>query len=263
MGSATSQATAATTAGLASATGVDLAVAGELFAAARALDASSQLSGAVADPSAPEAARVKVVTDVFGRALSTTTVSLLSLAVRQRWSSAADLVDGIEELAVRAASIASPDDDVEGELFEVSRIVAAHPDLELALGSRLGEASAKGRLVDALIKGRTSEATTLVVSSLVQQPRERRVRALLDRAMAIVSDQRGRSVATVYVAAPLSAAQEERLTEALSRKYGTTISLNTVVDSSVLGGVRVKVADDLIDASVSTRLADLRQRLAG
>jgi F-type H+-transporting ATPase subunit delta len=263
MGSATSQANAATTAGLGSATGVDLAVAGELFAAARALDASSQLSAAVADPAAPEAARVKVVTDVFGRVLGATTVSLLTLAVTQRWSSAADLVDGVEELAVRAASIAAPDDDVEGELFEVSRVVAANPELELALGSRLGDASAKGQLVDALIKDRASAATTLIVSSLVQQPRERRVRALLDRAMAVVSDQRGRSVATVYVAAPLSPAQETRLTEALSRRYGTNISLNTVLDTSVVGGVRVKVADDLIDASVSTRLADLRQRLAG
>ncbi|MEN2737953.1 F0F1 ATP synthase subunit delta [Microbacterium sp. X-17] len=263
MGSATSQALAAATTGLESATGIDLTVAGELFAAARALDGSPQLSGAVADPAAAQAARAKVVADVFGRALGATTVSLLTTAVQQRWSSAADLVDGIEELAVRAASIASPDDDVEGELFEFSRIVAANPDLELALGSRLGEASAKGQLVGALIEGRASEATTLIVSSLVQQPRERRVRALLDRAMALVSDQRGRSVATVFVAAPLSAAQQTRLTDALSRKYGTKISLNTVVDTSVVGGVRVKVADDLIDASVSTRLADLRQSLAG
>ncbi|MFV3037583.1 F0F1 ATP synthase subunit delta [Klebsiella pneumoniae] len=31
----------------------------------------------------------------------------------------------------------------------------------------------------------------------------------------------------------------------------------------MVGGLRVQVADDVIDASVSARLADLRQRIAG
>ena len=44
---------------------------------------------------------------------------------------------------------------------------------------------------------------------------------------------------------------------------GTEVAINTVVDPAVIGGVRVQIANDVIDASVSTRLADLRQRLAG
>ena len=49
----------------------------------------------------------------------------------------------------------------------------------------------------------------------------------------------------------------------LSRRYGNRVSLNTVIDPSVVGGLRVQIADDVIDMSVSARLADLRQRLAG
>jgi F-type H+-transporting ATPase subunit delta len=49
----------------------------------------------------------------------------------------------------------------------------------------------------------------------------------------------------------------------LARKYGRDVSLNTVVDPSVVGGIRIQIGDDVIDASVSSRLADLRQRLAG
>lgn len=262
MGSATTQALAATETALRAASGIDLGVARELFAAARALGDTSQLSGALADSAASPAARTKVVTDVFG-GFQPTTTSLLTTAVAQRWSSASDLVTGIEELAVRAASIADAQADVEGELFRFSRTVADNPELELALGSRLGDDSAKGALVETLLKGRASEPTTLIVSSLVQQPRERRVRQVLDRAMAVVSDQRGRSVASVVSAAPLSAAQLERLATALSNRYGGTVSINTLVDPSVVGGLRVQIGDDVIDASVSTRLHDLRQRLAG
>ena len=256
MGSATNQALAETTAALAAARGVDLTVARELFVAARELGQTSQLSGALADSAAAPAARAKVITDVFGPSMAPATVGLLTNAVTQRWSSASDLIDGIEELAVRAATIAS-------ELFEFSRTVAANPELELALGSRLGDAAAKGDLVAKLLTGRASEATVLVASSLVQQPRERRVRQLLSRAIRIVADERGRAVATVTAAAALSTEQASRLTELLSRRYGTKISLNTVIDPTVVGGLRVQIADDVIDMSVSSRLADLRQRLAG
>jgi F-type H+-transporting ATPase subunit delta len=262
MGSATTQALEATTTALSAAQGVDLDVAGELFAAARAVGGSSPLSGALADSAAAPEARAKVVADVFGRTYSPVTTSLLTTVVAQRWSSAAELVDGLEELAVRAAAVASAD-DVEVELFEFSRAVAQNAELELALNSRLGDAEAKGDLVRTLLKGRFGAATTLIVSSLVQQPRDRRMRSLLNRAMRLVADQRGRTVATVVTAVPLSAEQSTRLASTLSARYGADVSLNIVIDPAVVGGLRVQVADDVIDASISTRLADLRQRLAG
>jgi F-type H+-transporting ATPase subunit delta len=187
----------------------------------------------------------------------------LETVVVQRWSSADELVDGVEELAVRAASVAASGTDLEGELFAFSRTVAENPELELALGSRMGDNAAKGTLVEKLLDGRVSAATVLVVSSLVQQPRERRVRQALARALSLVASQRGRVVATVTVAVPLSAAQSERLRDSLSARYGADVSLSTVIDPSIVGGLRVQIADDVIDASVSARLADLRQRLAG
>lgn len=263
MGSATTQALAATEKALRATPGVDLGIARELFAAARALGESTQLSGALADSAASLAVRTKLVGDVFGAAFQPTTLGLITTAITQRWSSAADLVGGIEELAVRASAIADASADVEAELFRLSRTVAENPELELALGSRLGDAAAKGVLVETLLKGRASEATTLIAASLVQQPRERRVRTLLSAAMSIVADQRGRAVASVTSAVPLNAAQTERLAAGLSARYGTNVSLNTIVDPTVVGGVRVQIGDDVIDASVSSRLHELRQRLAG
>lgn len=261
MGSATTQALEAATAALPAEVSID--VASELFAAARAVDGTAHLRGALADSAAPADARAKVVEDVFAKAVSASTAELLSVVAAQRWSSPDDLVDGIEELAIRAASIAEPEADVEAELFAFTRTVAANPELELALGSRLGEASAKGELVQSLLGTRASAASTLIAASLVQHPRERRVRGLLSKAISLVADQRGRVVATVVSATALTDAQQQRLTVTLSTRYGREVSLNTIIDSSVVGGLRIQIADDVIDASVSSRLADLRNRLAG
>lgn len=262
MGSATTQARAASVAALSAATGVDLVVARELFEAARALGETPQLSGALAAAAAPVAARQKIVADVFG-GCAPATVVLLNAVAAQRWSSAADLVEGIEELAIRAASIAEPGTDVAAELFEVSRTVAANSELELALGSRLGDASAKGTLVESLLGGRASAATTLIASSLVRQLRDRRVRTLLTWAKELVAEQRGRIIGTVHSAVALSDAQVTRLAASLGQRYGGQVELNVVVAPSVVGGLRVEIGDDVIDATVSSRLSDLRQRLAG
>lgn len=263
MGSATTQARTATTEALTATSGVDLDVARELFAAVGAVSGSAQLSGALSDSSAPAAARGALVTAVFGGTYREVTVALLRNAAEQRWSNAGEFVDGLEELAVRAAAVAEPSADIEGELFQFSRTVASNGELELALGGRLGDASAKGSLVSTLLDGRAGAATALIVSSLVQNAHGRRVRALLRRASAIVADQRSSIVATVHAAAPLSAEQRTRLENALSARYGSAVTLNTVIDPTVVGGLRVQVADDVIDASVSARLADLRQRIAG
>lgn len=262
MGSATTQALAASVAAAGSLK-LDLNTARDLFAATRAVGQSSQLASALADSAAPVAAREQIVKAVFGPALSAVAVDVITTVVAQRWSSSADLIDGIEELAVRAASAADANADVEGELFSFSRTVASNSELELALNGRLGDDAAKGALAEKLLSGTASAASTLVASSLVQLPRGRRVRQQLSRAMNIVASQRGRTVATVISAQALTAEQTGRLAAALGAKYGTAVSLNTVVDPMVVGGLRVQIADDVIDGSVSSRLADVRQKLVG
>ena len=67
-----------------------------------------------------------------------------------------------------------------------------------------------------------------------------------------------------YVTAPalLGAEQEQRLTAALSRVYGRAISLQVEVEPGLLGGLVVRVGDEIIDGSVSSRLDAARHRLA-
>ncbi len=262
MARATTQALAASVAALSGLSGVTEKTAGELFTAARLIDESSQLSGALADTTATPEARQKLVAASFATA-SAPTKAVLAAVVAERWSRPADLVLGLEELAIRAAAAAAGDTDVEGELFAVMRMVVANPELELALGNRLGDGAAKAALADTLLKGKVSGITALVVTSLVRASRGRRVRALLNRANRIVADARGQIVATVHTATALSETQRTRLADALGRRYERTVAINEVVDPAILGGLRVQLADDVIDGSISARLAALRHKLAG
>ena len=57
--------------------------------------------------------------------------------------------------------------------------------------------------------------------------------------------------------------QQRRLAEGLNRLFGRDLKLDVTVDPSLVGGVRVKVGDDVVDSTVATRLHDLQRKMAG
>ncbi len=62
-------------------------------------------------------------------------------------------------------------------------------------------------------------------------------------------------------AVELSAEQTARLATALTDLYGRPISIRTVVDPTVLGGLIIRVGDEIIDGSVASRLLQARTAL--
>jgi F-type H+-transporting ATPase subunit delta len=65
----------------------------------------------------------------------------------------------------------------------------------------------------------------------------------------------------VRAAVPVDGAQAEALKSALSRRFGRTIELESVIDESVIGGAIIDAGDVVIDGSVRGRLERLAQSL--
>ncbi len=265
MGSASRQALESSRATLAALGGrVDLATAEQLFSAARSIGGSLQLRAMLADASTDVDQKKAVITAVFGGSLAPTAFELLSSAASARWSSDDDLLAGIEELGIRAAAeSADASVAIEAELFAFGSAVTSSPELELAVGSKLGDSASKVALLDSLLASKVSPQTLAIVKQLVQQPRGRRIGALLRSAASVVADQSGLAVATVTSARAIDSEQLLRLQKGLSATYGRQLRLNLVIDPSVIGGIRVQVGDEVIDGSVASRLHELRLQLTG
>jgi F-type H+-transporting ATPase subunit delta len=71
-----------------------------------------------------------------------------------------------------------------------------------------------------------------------------------------------RLVAVVTVAGSIDKAQIARIEKSLSANYGHPMTVNVEVDPSILGGVRIQVAGDVIDGSIATRLQAAKLQLA-
>jgi F-type H+-transporting ATPase subunit delta len=233
----------------------------ELLAAARAVGGSRQLTTLLADPTVDVGGRGGIVRRLFGSAFDKRTVQVIEDMTTSRWSEATDLVDAMEEVGIRALA-ATDDAPIDTELFRLRETLSREPEVELALGSTASPVAARVALIDRLLVN-ASPATRTIARHLVELPRGRRPMEALERAERIVADARGAAVATAHVARPLTDEQVRALEERLAAGYGRRISVNQVIDPTVLGGVRISIGDDVIDGTVRSRLDDLRLRLVG
>ena len=73
--------------------------------------------------------------------------------------------------------------------------------------------------------------------------------------------EKGIVIAEVTTAIPLDEAHRKRVADQLARITGKTVQLRTHTDPRILGGLVTRIGDELIDASVASRLAELAERL--
>jgi F-type H+-transporting ATPase subunit delta len=239
----------------------------ELFAVVRLLDAEIGLRRAIGDSSAEPQRRERLLTGLLSGKVGEQTLEVLGAAVRERWSTPRELVDGIDHLGRTALLVRAERegrlDAVEDELFRFGRIVAGDTALEQALTDRSTPSSAKAELVRSLIGGKVEDVTVTLVEQLVVAPQGRALVAGLGELAAEAAKRRERSVAYVVAAGPLTEQQQERLAAALDRIYARPIALHVEVDPDIRGGLVIKVGDEVIDGSATGRIDELRRRLAG
>jgi F-type H+-transporting ATPase subunit delta len=242
-------------------------VAEELFSVSALLDREGALRRALADPSLPGRTKTELARRLLDGQVGEQTMAVLDGAVSARWSRPADLLDALDELGATAmlivAEAAGELDDVEDELFRFSRIVDREPELHMALTDQRLPLERKRELSHALLEGRARPATLRLVDEVVAHPRGRTLDAALAGYAELAAQRRQRLVATVRVAVALTEEQEDRLAAALAREFGRQVQLQVEQDPAVLGGVHVKIGDEVLDGTVAGRLAEARRRLAG
>ena len=105
------------------------------------------------------------------------------------------------------------------------------------------------------------EATNLV-RMLIESGRVNQAAGILDEFELLADEAAGRVRATVTTAVELSTDDRENLRQQLSERLGKEVRVTAAVDRSIIGGLKLQYGDHLIDASLATRLQQLRRRLA-
>ena len=235
-----------------------------LFFAADVLGSNISVRRALTDTSRDAAAKGTLIKDLLASKVGKAAVGLLTDLAALRWSGTKDLVQVIEQLAIEAeataANISGELDRVENEMFVISNTISNSSELRKAVKS--DAQVAKAQLVAELLKN-ASSSTTKLVSQMVNAWRGRSIESAFADYQWALAARRNRVIALVRIAAPMSQAQQDRLEAALNKQVGQPVRMNIEIDPAVLGGVSVKFADEMVDGSVSNRLAGAARALAG
>ncbi|MDA8370426.1 MAG: F0F1 ATP synthase subunit delta [Nocardiopsaceae bacterium] len=239
----------------------------ELFEAAALLQEEHSLRRWLADPANDAESKSGLIGELLESKVSPATVFVVSDIVQARWSAPRDLVDAVERMAVYATAAAVEGEqrlgELEDELFRFGRVVIAEPELRAALTMEGVAVEHKRTLVENLLSGKASAAALRLVTEVVARPRGRTLEQGLEHYGQLVAERAQRYVAHVRTAVPLSEGQQERLQSTLSRVYGRTIHLNIEIAPEIVGGLSIRVGDEVIDGTVAGRIAEVRRRLAG
>jgi F-type H+-transporting ATPase subunit delta len=239
----------------------------QLFAVVSVLGSRGSLRRALSDPATSGAAKAGVVDRLFGERLDGASLDLLREAVTSRWSQSRDLLDALEEIAVDAALVTAQTagrlDEVEDELFRFERILDGEPDLRAALTNRNLPSAAKRELLHRLLDGKVNPVTFALVERVILEPRGRTIERALRDLSSLAAQRRERLIAHVTSAVELTEDEQRNLAASLGETFGQALQLQIVVDPSLLGGLTVRVRDELIDASVARQLDEARRKLTG
>ena len=242
------------------------ALSAHLFTVVTTLDSSTPLRRALTDNSRDANSKAELAKDLFGKSTSDLAIKLLINLTALRWSSPSNLGDVIEQLAVEAeASVANQNnelDRLEEEIFQFSRIVASDLELRQILNSAKYSGEGKRVLVAKLLASKVSPSTSRLLASLVSGMRGRSIERTIAFYASAAAARKMRVIAHVKSAVELSQGQKDKLASSLSGKIGQPVRLNVELDPKVLGGLSIRFADELIDATIVNRLADAGRALA-
>lgn len=238
-----------------------------LFAVVTLLASQGSLRRTLSDPAVESSAKLRVVDSLLAERIDAAALEVVRGVATLRWSEPRDVVDALEALAVEAALQQAESegvlDEVEDELFRFGRIVDGQPQLRAALTDRNLPSVRKADLLHRLIDGKVADVSSSLIERAVIAPRGRTIERVLDDYAQLAAQRRERLIAHVTSAVDLTDDQQERLAEALHREFGREIRLQVVVDPSLLGGLTVRIGDELIDGSVLRHLGAARRQLAG
>ncbi|MDF7663318.1 F0F1 ATP synthase subunit delta [Bifidobacterium sp. ESL0763] len=236
----------------------------DLFVVTNLLDHDVQVERSLTDPSRPSADKVALVKAIVGSQAHPITVEILSDLVSRKWSKVGDIANATEDFAVDAMMYYADSTDATLEVStQLAQIHSALLEMSV-LRSELsdGYASAQARvdlLRKALAGTELNKVTMRLTEHAAANPRRRRFLQTVQWLIGKFSRHMGQSMVTVTTATPLNEAQTQKLASHFGKQVGRPVHINSVVDASVLGGMRVQIGDDVTDNTVAAQLEQLHR----
>ena len=146
-------------------------------------------------------------------------------------------------------------------IMDVASALEADESLRLFLETPRISADAKNELLGKAFQDRMPRVFVRFLQTLVKNRRQALIPEIAEEYRTLLDHVEGRVHAQVTVARESDDAERQLIAKELSRVLGKTVIPHLTVNPAILGGVVVRVGDEVMDGSVRRRLAKLRNTL--
>lgn len=236
----------------------------ELFVITSLLDGNVRIERALTDVSRPLEDKVAVLNTLLGNQVHPMTMEIMTEVVKRRWSRAADIANAVEDFGVDAMMYYADATDstlqVSIELAELHSALLNTPVVRAKLYDETVPSEARVKFFHELFDGKgLNKVTMRLAEHATENLRRRRYLETIQWLINKLSRHMGESMVIVTTATPLKQEQIDKLIAVYSKKIGRAVHINSVVDPSVLGGMRVQVGDEVTDNTVVAQLENLQR----
>lgn len=147
------------------------------------------------------------------------------------------------------------------EMQELLELARSDRKFNEFLASQTIPAKARDASLVKILEGRCSDLTRRFVRVLNDKSRLNHFPAIVEALDALVQEKFGRVEVDVFTAEPLDAEHLSQLAQRLGKALSKEVVIHTYVEPAMIGGVKFRIGDQLVDASLATRLNAMRDRL--
>ena len=157
-------------------------------------------------------------------------------------------------------------DQVHGDLTSFAKLVAEEPALRVFLASHRVSADEKHDLVVNCIGDRASGLFVKFVLLLINKKRvdefaKNRFEDILEPFEALYREHSNILKVSVVTAVPMDAELERKTKETIERRTGKSARIEKRIDPTIIAGMVLIAGGQIIDGSIRSQLAELRQEL--
>ena len=112
-----------------------------------------------------------------------------------------------------------------------------------------------------IFKGNIDEDLLNFMNLLIEKDRIANLRSKFDQLEAIMLEENNTVKATVKTCIKLSKEQCTKLIEKLEKQYNKKIILEEVIDTSIIGGVYLKIGNEVIDGTLAYQYNEIKDSM--
>jgi len=168
---------------------------------------------------------------------------------------------GYAEALLALARARKEESRIESSVRIVSQLLRQNTDFRAILKDQRIDPDERIKRLRPLFGAAVDELVIHHIHLMMQQKHEAFIGACIDQFLALTAESRESIQAEVFTAVPLNDERSKRFENVLSGRLQRPVRVQNMIDESIMGGVYIRVGNEIIDHSIRTRLRHIRSAL--